>query len=339
MACVITCMDLKIKTLGATLLYNSGIFALSDHLSSHNRGMILNLHRVLPTGKADRAYDPHTLMSAESFQGLLEFIGRRCEVVDLETLLHDRKESKLQRIALTFDDGWIDTFEVVRPLLLRYGMAATVFVCTDLVGTDTLLPEERLTRIYELCRKDGACAVFVNTLQTWAGKHDCIPLENWSSFAKSMALSTKLSFAAHMEERLGICRERPVSFMNWLQVRSMASAGFEIGSHTASHATLGSEDREVVRLELARSLDRLAFETRVKPRYFSYPNGSLNAVTEQIAMEVGYEQTFSTVPRAFVGRSREGAMPRIPMDDTLVVDSDGRFSEARAAFHLLRFRR
>ncbi|SEC44051.1 polysaccharide deacetylase family protein [Terriglobus roseus] len=332
-------MDLAIKTTGATLLYNSGAFALADHLGPRNGGMILNLHRVLPAGKAELAYDAHTVMSAESFRALLEFLGRRYKVVDMETLLHDREESKSQKIALTFDDGWIDTFEVVRPLLLRFGMAATVFVCTDLAGTVAMLPEERLTRIYDLCRKGGVYDVFVNTLQTWAGRHDCIPLENWSAFAKGMTLSTKLSFAAHMEERLGICCGRKASFMNWNQIRSMASAGFEIGSHTACHATLGAEDREVVRLEMTRSLRRIKFETGEKPKYFAYPNGSLNAVTEQIAMEVGYQQTFSTVPRAISNRYRGGARPRIPMDDTLMLDANGRFSAARAAFHLLRWRR
>ena len=50
-------------------------------------------------------------------------------------------------IFLTFDDGYIDNYENAFPLLQKYGIKATFFIVTDLIGTDGYMTEEMLSQI------------------------------------------------------------------------------------------------------------------------------------------------------------------------------------------------
>lgn len=50
-------------------------------------------------------------------------------------------------IALTFDDGWREHYDVVFPLLQRYGMRATFFVTTSFIGFPRFMTWEELAEL------------------------------------------------------------------------------------------------------------------------------------------------------------------------------------------------
>lgn len=50
-------------------------------------------------------------------------------------------------IALTFDDGWREQYEVAFPLLQRYGMRATFFVTTSFIGYPRFMTWEELAEL------------------------------------------------------------------------------------------------------------------------------------------------------------------------------------------------
>jgi peptidoglycan/xylan/chitin deacetylase (PgdA/CDA1 family) len=80
-------------------------------------------------------------------------------------------------------------------------------------------------------------------------------------------------------------------FMTWDQVRQLAAAGFEIGSHTVTHRSLGRLTREEVEKELARSRQRLVEELGHAPEGLSYPYGTVrdfSAAIAQQARQAGY---------------------------------------------------
>jgi peptidoglycan/xylan/chitin deacetylase (PgdA/CDA1 family) len=61
--------------------------------------------------------------------------------------------------------------------------------------------------------------------------------------------------------------------MSWDDVRSLAAQGFEIGSHTCSHADLGAVSLEEARRELRLSRQRLEQELSIPIRLFAFPYG------------------------------------------------------------------
>jgi len=92
---------------------------------------VLLYHRVAVTAPSE---DPQRLgVSPESFGAQMRHLAERgFRVVPLEDLAGPAKSGK--RVAITFDDGYLDTYTNAFPILKRYGFPATVFVVTDYLG-------------------------------------------------------------------------------------------------------------------------------------------------------------------------------------------------------------
>jgi peptidoglycan/xylan/chitin deacetylase (PgdA/CDA1 family) len=78
----------------------------------------------------------------ERFERFCRFFGRHFRVVPLSGLLADHRAGKDVggRLAITFDDGYANNFEIAAPLLRKYGLPATFFVTTGWIGTQTVAP-------------------------------------------------------------------------------------------------------------------------------------------------------------------------------------------------------
>ncbi|MBW3598305.1 MAG: polysaccharide deacetylase family protein [Planctomycetes bacterium] len=90
---------------------------------------------------------------------------------------------------------------------------------------------------------------------------------------------------------------RPLPVNTPEQIRALAKAGVEIGSHTRTHLDLGAEhDRQTIVSEVAGSGRDLAAIIDRPVRYFAFPYGqqrNLNAEAFRIAEEAGYEAVCS----------------------------------------------
>lgn len=80
-------------------------------------------------------------------------------------------------------------------------------------------------------------------------------------------------------------------WMDWEQVRSLISQGFEIGCHTASHIDLGTADDGTARLELETSKRKLHEELGRPVLLFAYPFGGRKNISERslkLVREAGF---------------------------------------------------
>jgi peptidoglycan/xylan/chitin deacetylase (PgdA/CDA1 family) len=90
---------------------------------------------------------------------------------------------------------------------------------------------------------------------------------------------------------------RPLPTNSLEQLRSLASAGIEIGAHTRTHADLGTL-HNVDRLydEVVAARDELQDAVGQRVRYFAFPYGlhaNLNPLAFQMAADAGYEAVCS----------------------------------------------
>ena len=102
-----------------------------------DRAMVVTLHRVNDVNAGDGL----TLSSAE-FEDHCRFLSDHFDVVSLAEIVQ-RLEGGVsfdRQVAITFDDGYLDNYEVAAPILARHGLHATFFVSTGFIETDVVAP-------------------------------------------------------------------------------------------------------------------------------------------------------------------------------------------------------
>jgi peptidoglycan/xylan/chitin deacetylase (PgdA/CDA1 family) len=84
----------------------------------------------------------------------------------------------------------------------------------------------------------------------------------------------------------------PQKWMDWDQVRQLASRGFDIGSHTDRHPNLSTTMPSEVKADLESSRRTFERELGVPPRFFAYPFGGPNDISEgsrHVVRELGFD--------------------------------------------------
>ncbi|TKJ28122.1 polysaccharide deacetylase family protein [Blastococcus sp. CCUG 61487] len=103
------------------------------------------------------------------------------------------------------------------------------------------------------------------------------------------------------------------------QVRRVAAAGHEVGSHSATHAHLSGLDAAALRAEVAGSRATLEDVLGAPVHGFCYPYGDVDAAAADAARDAGYDHACvtrdysvgdrHTLPRFYVGQRDTG--PRL----------------------------
>ena len=109
-------------------------------------GSVFVFHHVLP--RIEECYEPEMITSTEAFADFLDWLSENYRVVSLDLLVSQRTKTidrKKPVCAITFDDGWRDTFIHAFPLLKATGFTATIFLPVRFIGTNRRFWEERLS--------------------------------------------------------------------------------------------------------------------------------------------------------------------------------------------------
>ena len=93
------------------------------------------------------------------------------------------------------------------------------------------------------------------------------------------------------------------------QLRELVALGWEIGSHSVSHARLTEVDQERLRHEVNVSVPALAEVTGSNPRSFCYPYGAVDLDAVEAVREAGY--AYACAVTQVPGLPRVLAMPRV----------------------------
>ena len=209
---------------------------------------------------------------AETFEAQCRMIVETCHPIDLATFCDARENGRPlpeRPVLITFDDGYRSMFELARPVLLRFGIPATVFVCSEPVRRQRLFWFDAVTRA------DGPAALAALR---------ALPDEGWRKTAEEYA--TPAAAAPHLA---------PITID---QVRQLADEGFAFGVHTASHAPLAGAPVDVQRHELESCRSALVSWTGRPVRALAYPFGTptvdYTEETVSIAASLGFTAGFTT---------------------------------------------
>jgi peptidoglycan/xylan/chitin deacetylase (PgdA/CDA1 family) len=308
--------------------------------------IILMFHRILPSSQLAECFDPHLVLSEQGFLELLEIVGNEYQLSSLSEMISRKQhKSSRPRMALTFDDGWEDTYRIAFPHLKRLNVPATIFLSTNFVGTPYVLTEERLSRIWQHAKHTGHLLDFRKDLTTW-GVPPSTSDRSRLNMVKHVPHAQKTVMLSLLEQVYDVPTVSHKTFITWPEVQEMAASGIEFGSHTASHLSLTAESEGMVFTDLKQSIESITQNVGKAPLWLAYPNGLLDEFVVDAARQIGFRGAVSTrrgnILRDHVrikGKDLDPdlydfLLPRCNIEDTCVATSTRACDPSRLALYL-----
>jgi peptidoglycan/xylan/chitin deacetylase (PgdA/CDA1 family) len=296
-----------VKTAAAYTLFGSGALRLREPTNrTWQQPIILGLHRVVNNfSSASKDYMPSMLISTDTLEQYLDWIGKRRKFVTLQEAIErfnvpQRTGKPLATV--TFDDGYRDVYEYAFPLLKRKGIPFTVFVVTDLVGTDRRLPHDELffllRRALQQWGSDSArnlTALFNTAERRLVVSDEADVFSLTRRFLVTLPQADLLRVIDTLRERVGSLENTDSHrILTWDMVKQMHQAGVGIESHGASHALFSNESSQKVVAELTDSKRQIESRIGTEVRHLAYPDGKFNRGVAKTVAESGYQSACTT---------------------------------------------
>ena len=265
--------------------------------------LALNYHRI--GNPDDDLFDPGVFAATgEQLSEQISYLKRHVSLVTLEEALAFvdgaiHEQTRRCRVLMTFDDGYLDNYEVAFPVLRSHGVQGVFFLVTSMVGSCCVPWWDHIAYLMKTARQrrfslrypddlvidldeNGMTESLRNVLRLYKRPENTDPEQ----------FIGELRAAAKGEDLPGTLRR----FLNWGEAREMIDGGMEIGSHTHSHHVLSQLEPQGQRYELAQSRAILREQLGIEIATLAYPVGnttSFSDQTQELAREAGYRAAFS----------------------------------------------
>lgn len=297
-------------------IVNSGIPQFLRH-NSAPAITVLRYHSIQVDPKLNHdVIDSDIVHPLDVFAEQMEFVARKYIPVSMDEVslfLEGKKPIPKNAIAVTFDDGFADNYEVANPVLKRFGIPATFYVTVSSIASRALPwfcyiryafiktskrkwydSETGIERNIEtLCDNLAVFRIVANR---------CAALSNieQKKYVKKIELDLDVSpFSG------------PDLILSWEQIRKLNNDGHIIGSHTMTHPNVAYLDNSDQKWELDESKLILENKLGVLCNHFSYPHPTLHPHWSEQTVALTAAAGYKTATTTTLGVVREGDNPFI----------------------------
>lgn len=251
-------VESRLKEAVAFGLLQSGVMSLRRPHFEKNRAIILVYHRI------NDANDPFfPALPRKLFAAQLDYLAGRYLVQPYDEVVAWLAEGAIgpPRVAITIDDGYPDTLEVVLPELARRALPATLFLSTAPPETGEPLWTDRTRWIVKHARAElGSEAQRLDHLSSVLRR------------LKAMGPADVDRAVAELESELR--PEGPeLRLLSWDDVRHLQQNNVHLGAHTHRHYMVSRLDDATLADEIGRSVRLIENRVGVEVHSFAYPNG------------------------------------------------------------------
>lgn len=305
------------KTKTARLLAAPGLRRVLSRALPWEGVLILNYHRV---GDGSRSIHDRDLWSASSdaFDAQLSFLKANSDVIALDEIESALARRGSRHVAITFDDGYLDNYELAYPLLRHHRLPAAFFIATGFIDDprlpwwDEIAMLVRTTTVEQLDLGEWVAGPLLleggrraEVIRTLLGAYKALPGDE----------AAKLLGRLREQARCG-SNSAPATkhWMDWTMIRDMAANGMTIGGHTVHHPVLSRRSLAQQRAEISGCAARLRAELGQAMDYFAYPVGSPDAFderTRQCLQDAGVRLAFSYYGGIATRQSARYDIPRV----------------------------
>ncbi len=326
--------------LHATGMLKMLLYSIPDSLT------VLNYHRIdNPFRPGFDTYKPNVSTTPQGFLRQMHYVKRHFHVINCEQLagwLRGKCELPPRPAIITFDDGYCDNLTSAYPVLRKLGLPATIFLCTDYVGSTVPFYWDYAWYCFVHTYKKEPDLPLMGRFSWDSGTAREADAREWVERAKRLPEGERPVAVRRLAHALDV--EPPPDafaglYLGWDQVRELSSGGIEFGSHTAKHPILSAITLERARREVVESKKRIEAEVGRPVLGLAYPNGGaedFSAEVMRMLPETGIEVAFSLVTGPTTTRAAKAApfsIRRIAVGHT---ESFARFAAKLAGYGRLK---
>ena len=248
----------------ASLLHQTGVMRAALALRSSVPSpwlSVLTYHRF-PNPSGNDLFDDEVVdVTPACFERQIVALQRHFTLVGSDELCAFAAGRPLppNAVAITFDDGYLDNYEIALPILRRHGAKAVFFLSTGCIGERRMYWWDRVAYIVKrtgrttlklnypfaveisLTDRPTALERILRLMKT----HPALDLER---FLDELAHSAEVAWSQKLERTFA---ERLL--MTWDHVRELRRAGMDVESHTRTHRVLDTLPPAELHDELAGS--------------------------------------------------------------------------------------
>jgi peptidoglycan/xylan/chitin deacetylase (PgdA/CDA1 family) len=268
--------------LNRRLYYRSlALLGIDSLLRNFNKDklLVVTYHGICKT-----SYDPPfwTQLPEKVFIGQIKYLSSHYTIISLSEFISCLEEGidLPERAALvTFDDGLRNNYTVAFPILVRFGIQATIFLTTDFMGTEKIFWFDELYLLLKRAFQEKTSIQDLGEIYSGlAFSREFADFYNYTvGQMKRMPDSKRTAVLEALRKRIPVDPNGiPDDFkmLDWGQIKEMDRSGLiDFGIHTANHKILAGLSKGDFNKEIAEPKDRLSERLNRKILSFCYPNG------------------------------------------------------------------
>jgi peptidoglycan/xylan/chitin deacetylase (PgdA/CDA1 family) len=261
-------------------------------------GSILMLHRL--TANFDNVVQRSLYCSVDLLEHLIKEL-RRCDydIISMSDIISRIQLRRSKRfIAITFDDGYRDNFDLALPIFRRHGIPFTIFVTSGMVRCTLSYWWRCLEEL--LLRKQSLDAAFFGRRISLATRE--AKLAAWQPLRNAYLLDQNGArqelTTMFMREGISEAQLLEEDALGEETVKALArTPGVEIGGHTETHPQLSKLTVDQAKVEIQSNKMYLESLIDREVRHFAYPfgdKGDCGPREFKIVRDLGFETAVTT---------------------------------------------
>jgi peptidoglycan/xylan/chitin deacetylase (PgdA/CDA1 family) len=260
---------------------------------TRNSCCIINFHGVRKTNQ--EPFNNRHLPLAE-FENLIIYLKQKFDIVPLSKLFEiygTKKHLSKKTIAITFDDGYANNFEIAFPVLKRHNIPATFYIISKCLTHANYLCWPDMIDLVKKNQKNDVCIhghVFM-----FPGFYNKALQQDLAAYLKTCGSETE-KIAYDLFSQLD-CTDNEIKkhpelllMINGEDISKFAHEPLiEFGAHSHTHCNMEFLDEAATKFELKASKEIIEAKTGKEVITFAFPDGSYLPETIKMARDTGYK--------------------------------------------------
>lgn len=262
--------------------------------------MILLYHLIFPNSTPKNTWNAGKILRLNAFSHQVQWLKKRYHFVSLEEYLYQYAlgvQAGKRLAALTFDDGYQNTYDLVAPYLEHENVPATFFASTSHLKDSQLL---WFVYFNALCSENVYSLLLIDqSLYSLQGHNSRLTV--WKTLISNARKSgDAVSYSREFAEKYPLPENIITKYLGLTerQIREIGcSSVLSLGGHTHTHPYLDQLSQKQQLHEMITNKQILERISGAKVKHFAYTGGIYNLESISAIKEAGFEAALAVRPK------------------------------------------